>query len=206
MNTARLPVALARARTAYGLLLLLAPDAARRLLAMDATVPGSRVLRLLGGRQVLQGAVTLVWPARPVLTAGAVVDGVHALTAVAYAAAGGPRRRAGTTSAVLSAAAAGLTLLVRPGPAPREQGRQARGGRRDAVATDDRSGLRLQLALLLGGPLGGSHVAVPEAAEEYQGLDGTGTPRRYRDSGRTALSADEEPARLFVEADGAPES
>lgn len=95
------------ARLAWGGLLLLAPGALLRPVG-PATTTAVRTLRVLGARHLVQAAVTVRRPTRGVFAAGAAVDGLHALTDLALAAADRRQRPAALTDA---AVAAGWLLL-----------------------------------------------------------------------------------------------
>lgn len=95
------------ARLAWGGLLLLAPGALLRPVG-PATTTAVRTLRVLGARHLVQAAVTVRRPTRGVFAAGAAVDGLHALTDLALAAADRRQRPAALTDA---AVAAGWMLL-----------------------------------------------------------------------------------------------
>ncbi len=104
------------ARGTWGLALLLAPR--RVLAAVGERAPDRRtvvVTRVLGGRHLVQAAVTGLAPSRAVLADGAWVDAVHALTAVGLAASDRPRARL----ALLDAGVAGTWALVTRGAARR---------------------------------------------------------------------------------------
>lgn len=83
---------LSAVRCGSGLLCLVAPR------QVAAAVGGSQdrathvFIRILGGRELAQGAVALAAPTRPVLLTGAVVDGIHVTTMIGLAAVD-PRRR-----------------------------------------------------------------------------------------------------------------
>jgi hypothetical protein len=65
------------------------------------------VARILGGRQLAQGAVTTAFPDPTVLAAGAAIDALHSATAVALAVAARRWRNAAITDAVIAATLAG---------------------------------------------------------------------------------------------------
>jgi hypothetical protein len=110
----RLGSAADAARAAWGLLLLVAPGAVLRGAGVRETRPARAVLRILGARHAAQAAVTAWAPRRPVLRAGAVLDGLHGASAVLLAAADRGRRRAGVLDAGV-AAGFGALGLVRAG-------------------------------------------------------------------------------------------
>ncbi|MFI7427694.1 hypothetical protein ACIBPB_11980 [Micromonospora sp. NPDC049836] len=78
-------------RLVWAGLLLLAPGALLRPVG-PATTAALTTLRVLGARHLVQTIVTSWRPTRAVLAAGAAVDGIHAVTALALAAAD-PRQR-----------------------------------------------------------------------------------------------------------------
>lgn len=93
------------ARAAWGALCLLAPASVQRVLSggrVDAR--GVLVLRVLGGRHLVQAAATRLLPPRPALGGGAAADGLHALSALALAAVDARRRRAALVEAALATA------------------------------------------------------------------------------------------------------
>lgn len=105
------------ARLAWGGLLLLAPGALLRPVG-PATTTAVATLRVLGARHLVQGAVTIWRPTRGVFAAGAVVDGLHSLTALALAAAD---RRQRPAALVDAAGAAGWALLGAAAARPEER-------------------------------------------------------------------------------------
>lgn len=123
------------ARAAWGSLLLLAPSLPARLLSGPPPYPSWErpILRVLGLRHVAQSAVLAADPA-PVLTEiGAAMDGLHAATALGYAASGRTRRRTGLLDAAV-AGSFGVATLLWPEPAaqavvdeePKSEGRLTR--------------------------------------------------------------------------------
>lgn len=92
-------------RAPWGAVLLCAPSAVLAVAdrrGSDTPPVARTVLRILGFRHLLQAAVERRRPTAAVLAAGAIVDGIHAATAVVFAAADRRWRRA----AVLDAAVA----------------------------------------------------------------------------------------------------
>src|SRR4051794_27846608 len=94
-TTARVSAAV---RAGWGCALLLAPE---RLLELGARGPvpagAVTVVRVLGARQVLQGALT-AWAPTPAVTGlGAVVDALHGMTCVGLAALSPRWRRVAST-------------------------------------------------------------------------------------------------------------
>jgi len=95
------PVVLEAARAAYGLVGVVAPA---RVAALElGRAPDSattRVARLLGARHLLQALAVLATGSSTAHRAGAVVDGLHGLTMLAWAALTRADRRYYGTSAV----------------------------------------------------------------------------------------------------------
>jgi hypothetical protein len=107
-----------------GTALITRPGSVSRLLG-GRTPPHRWVIRLLGARSLVQGAVTAVVPDAPIVAAGAVVDGVHALSMIVVAALAEPQRRAAALSAVVAAGCSGAgTAAAR---LPRSRVRSASG-------------------------------------------------------------------------------
>ncbi len=93
------------ARACYGAALLSAPGLALGLCTGEASSPRARaVVRILGARHVAQAVLTLWQPRRRVLAAGAGIDGCHAASMLALAAADPSLRRAGLADAVAATA------------------------------------------------------------------------------------------------------
>lgn len=96
---------LAAVRGAWGALLICCPGP---LLRAAAGHPGSAadraVLRVLGARHLLQAVATAARPSPAVLTAGSVVDLLHAASQVALACSGPRWRRAAALDALGAAA------------------------------------------------------------------------------------------------------
>ena len=109
------------ARAGWGAGLLITPDRTSAL--VPGVTPDGRaraVIRVLGARQLLQGALSAVSPTPAVLAVGVWVDGLHALSGVLFAAV--DRRRArpvlldASLAAVLAAVGWGLDAQRRPSP------------------------------------------------------------------------------------------
>lgn len=99
-------------RLVWGVYLLTRPGAALRLLSPHSTGSAWRVVvRVLGGRQAAQGALTIA-RGPGALETGSVVDLLHGASAVVFALARPQERRLGAEEATLAAvlAAAGLAL------------------------------------------------------------------------------------------------
>jgi hypothetical protein len=95
----------ATARVAWGAVLLLSP---RPVLVRVHRLPVDRrtlvVARVLGVRQVAQGAVSLARPDPAVLISGVLVDALHAASMLGLAAVDRRRTRGAVTEAALAAA------------------------------------------------------------------------------------------------------
>ncbi len=122
---------------AVGAALLTRPRQVLRLVAPDEPGPPLAVVRVLGGRLVVQHALVALRPTRRRLLAGAVVDAVHAVSMVPAAALWPAHRRQAAASGAVGAASALVTLALVPAvtPAPalrvtrRWSGAQARSRR-----------------------------------------------------------------------------
>ena len=109
------------ARACYGAALLCAPGLALGMCTGEASGQRTRVVtRILGARHLAQAVLTLWRPRPAVLAAGAGVDGCHAVSMLALAAASPDTRRAGLTDAVteLAFAATGAVMATAAGPHP----------------------------------------------------------------------------------------
>jgi hypothetical protein len=110
-------------RLGYAALLLVAPDL---VIQLSTGHPASRaaraVVRLLGGRHLIQGILTSSTPSAPMLALGAEADLAHALSMLALAAFNQRRRRAeladAAVAATLAASGAILATRVQPSLAP----------------------------------------------------------------------------------------
>ena len=71
--------------TLYGAVLLTAPRAAVGVLGRRVAQPPSWIVRMLGARQIGQGAALLLRPTPATVIASAATDGLHAATMVAAA-------------------------------------------------------------------------------------------------------------------------
>ncbi len=85
------------------------------LTACDTTMPDARIVRILGMRQVVQGATGLARPTCAVMSVGAVVDSLHALSLIPLILFSRRYRTVASISAGLAAAAAagGASLSAR---------------------------------------------------------------------------------------------
>jgi hypothetical protein len=109
------------AQSALGVVLLGWPGpVGRALTGRHETVPPRWVVRVLGGRLVAQGAVSLARPTATVALGSAGVDAAHAASMYALAAATRQYRRA----ALINAAAATATAAVSVGTAIATRGRR----------------------------------------------------------------------------------
>lgn len=95
------------ARVAWGSFLLVKPSRASALLGAPPGPGAPRVARVLGGRQVLQGAVELIWWPRW-RRAGVAVDAAHALSGLVVATGDRRWRRA----ALIDSAIAMVLILL----------------------------------------------------------------------------------------------
>jgi hypothetical protein len=110
------------ARACYGAALLSAPGLALGLCTGEASSQRARaVVRILGARHLAQAVLTLWQPRRKVLAAGAGIDGCHAASMLALAAADPGLRRAGLADAVAATAftAAGAGAAIASARPPR---------------------------------------------------------------------------------------
>lgn len=105
--------ALGGSRAVLGIFALIAPESAVRACAGPnlSAMPPPWVVRLLGGRLLLQGALEVGRPSRTVLLVGAGVDATHALSMLVIAAASRYRRPA-LVSAGIAAGSAGLATAA----------------------------------------------------------------------------------------------
>jgi hypothetical protein len=103
---------------AVGAALLTRPRQVLRLVAPDEPGPPLAVVRVLGGRLVVQHALVALRPTRRRLLAGAVVDAVHAVSMVPAAALWPAHRRQAAASGAVGAASALVTLALVPAVTP----------------------------------------------------------------------------------------
>ncbi len=109
----RAGVALELGRAAYGLGSLLAPERAAAGELRGAPAQGTtKVARLLGARHLLQAVAVLTTGSATAHRVGAVVDGLHGLTMVPWAALTRTDRRYYVTSAVVATSLATLEWRV----------------------------------------------------------------------------------------------
>jgi hypothetical protein len=91
--------------------MLAAPGRVRDYVSHDGALSTGWV-RLLGARYLAQGVAQIAWPRPAVLQASAVVDGLHALSMVALAAASPTYRRSASFSASVAFACATANALA----------------------------------------------------------------------------------------------
>jgi len=108
------------ARGCYGTALLCAPGLALGLCTGEASSTRARaVVRILGARHLAQAVLTLWQPRRKVLAAGAGIDGCHAASMLALAAADPSLRRAGLADAVAATAFTAAGAVIASARPPR---------------------------------------------------------------------------------------
>ena len=108
------------ARASYGTLLLSAPGLALGLCTGEASSQRARaVVRILGARHLAQALPTLWQPRQKVLAAGAGIDGFHAASMLALAAADPDLRRAGLADAVAATAFTAAGAVIASARPPR---------------------------------------------------------------------------------------
>jgi hypothetical protein len=83
-----------------------------RLVSGTGPIPETAVVRILGGRQLLQGAAVLIRPAPALVIGALVVDVLHATSMLAAALIWPGYRRAAQTSAAVAGASAAAGALV----------------------------------------------------------------------------------------------
>lgn len=105
--------AMAAVHAAIAAGLLLRPQAAARLLGADAG-GGHPVLRLLGGRHLVEAAGLLLRPTHGVSTAAVAVDAAHAASCFGLAAVDGTHRRPALRDGLLASTLLLATALARP--------------------------------------------------------------------------------------------
>jgi hypothetical protein len=104
----------AAATAGTGAVTLLRPHAVARLVSGSGSVPDVAVVRILGGRQLLQGTVVLIRPALPLVTGALAVDILHTASMVAAAVIWpGYRRAALASAAVAGTSAVAGSLILR---------------------------------------------------------------------------------------------
>ncbi len=103
---------------AAGAVLLTRPRQVLRLVAPGEPEPPLAVVRVLGGRLVVQHLLVALRPTRRRLLAGAVVDALHAGSMVPTAALWPAHRRQAIASGALGAASALVALALTPAVTP----------------------------------------------------------------------------------------
>ncbi len=93
---------------AVGAVALVAPQQVATLVGGRGTAPDARLVRILGARQLAQGAAVLIHPAPALVAAGCGIDVVHGASMV-LAARIWPAHR---TAALISATAAGTVAVT----------------------------------------------------------------------------------------------
>ncbi|WP_157756757.1 hypothetical protein [Plantactinospora sp. KBS50] len=107
------------ARMIWGAALLAVPGTVLRGLGGRRSELAVATLRVLGTRQLAQGAVTVVRPSAGVLVAGAVTDVLHGASAVLLAGLDRRQRRPAVTEAALAAGWFAITVAARSRPGGR---------------------------------------------------------------------------------------
>lgn len=102
-----------------GVAMVIQPERAIRLLAADQPEPPTWVVRLLGGRLIMQHALIVADPVRGSVVIGAIVDCLHALSMVGVAALWREYRRPALVSAATAAASAAVGMATAPRATPR---------------------------------------------------------------------------------------
>jgi hypothetical protein len=98
------------ATVALGAVLVTRPEAVAKTAAGGST-PSVAVVRLLGGRYLVQGVAQLARPRSSVLGISAVVDGLHAASMFALAAYRADYRRPALLSAAVATGSAATTVV-----------------------------------------------------------------------------------------------
>jgi hypothetical protein len=102
----------AAASAAAGAVTLVRPQAVARLVSGTGTGPDAAVVRILGGRQLLQGTAVLIRPTPPLVIGGLAVDLLHGASMVAAAVIWPGYRRPALTSATVAGASAAAGALI----------------------------------------------------------------------------------------------
>lgn len=97
---------------AAGAVTVFRPHVVARLVGGTSPTPATLVVRMLGGRQVLQGTAVLIRPTPALVTGAAVVDVLHATSMIAAALIWPRYRRAVLGSAAVAAVSAAAGALV----------------------------------------------------------------------------------------------
>jgi hypothetical protein len=88
---------------------LAVPDSIAAKAGGSGTAPPALIVRVLGGRYLLQGAAEAIFPTRRVLAAACATDGLHAITMIAAALAWPRYRNAACASLALALTSAACT-------------------------------------------------------------------------------------------------
>jgi hypothetical protein len=96
----------------WGAALATRPTATVRAVCGDGPVPPPALVRVLGGRQVLQSLLLLAAPSRPLARAAVAVESLHAASMGAAALAWPRYRRPALTSAAVATASAVVTATA----------------------------------------------------------------------------------------------
>jgi hypothetical protein len=91
---------------------LVCPHAMAKRLSGDHHTPGNLIVRVLGGRQLLQGATQFAQPKADVMLGGIIVDLLHAGSMLAASVLWPAYRRAALSSAGIATVSAGAGALV----------------------------------------------------------------------------------------------
>ena len=111
--TVRAQTLLAGVRACYGTVQLARPAwSAEQQLGGPLDRATTRVVRVLGARQVAQASLALAFPAEPLLGLGVGADALHALSMLPLAAAAPRWRRPALVSGLMAAAFAAAGLLA----------------------------------------------------------------------------------------------
>ncbi len=106
--------ALGTATAVMGGASLLWPHALAKRFSGGRSTPDNAVVRVLGGRQLLQGTAQMVRPVRDVILVGIVVDVVHVFSMLVLSVVWPQYRRSTLTSATIAtlSAAAGTAVVM----------------------------------------------------------------------------------------------
>jgi hypothetical protein len=103
---------LAGATAAFGSLLVLQPRGTAKRFSGSGAVPDDVIVRVLGGRQVVQGVVQFTRPTPGLVLAGVAVDVLHLLSMVAAAVIWPTYRRPAVASAAIAGASVGAGVVI----------------------------------------------------------------------------------------------
>ncbi len=106
---------LAAATAVLGAVMATRPAAVARWVSGPDDAPPPVIVRVLGGRELLQGIAVGARPSRAVLGAGILVDTSHAISMVAAAWVFPQYRRSAAVSAAVAGASAVAAALILPG-------------------------------------------------------------------------------------------